>query len=133
MPILMSLIDKRSDGDAADLKRLIGAPGNDGKSDECGNETKNRRHGEQELVGAGGDNVFLKEEFDGIRKRLENAVGPHFHRTHAVLHPAEDFSLRKGEDEHRDDHDAHDRGDLGQGDSETQSEFSHDRTPRLAQ
>ena len=67
---------------------------------------------EQEFVGAGRNDVFLKEEFQPIGDRLQDTVGADFHRAHAILHPAENFALGEGEDHHGQHHDPHHRGDL---------------------
>ena len=105
------------------------AEGDDGKSDQGGDHGQDRREAEHKFVRAGRDDIFLEEQFQAVGDRLEDAIGADFHRAHAVLHPAQHFPFGEGQDHHRQHDHAHDCGDLGQRNCQSQAEFSHENTP----
>ena len=68
---------------------------NDGESNERRHHHDDRRGREHPLIGARRGDVFLEDQLDGIRDRLEHAVRSHAHRTQTHLHPRDDLALEQ--------------------------------------
>ena len=125
MPILMSLMTNGSTVMPNTSILWLGPNGTTAKPIRAG-PCEDRREAEHELVRTGRHDVFFEEQFQAVGDRLEDAIGTNFHGPHAVLHPAEHFPFGEGQDHHRQHDHAHDGGDLGQRNCESQAEFSHE-------
>ena len=121
MPILMSLMTNGLTVMPKTSKVVFGPKGMTANPIMAGTMVSIGARAEHGLVRAGRHDVFLEEQFDAVGDRLKDAIGADFHRTHAILHPAEHFPLGMGQDHDRQHHDAHDRGDLGERNCKSQA------------
>ena len=101
---------------AEDVDRV--AEGDHRHADDCGDEDDQRREQEDPLVGRGRNQVFLAEQLDAVRERLQQAVRTGPRRSHAVLHRREHLALVVGHVRHADQQDVHDQ----EGDDEIEPE-----------